>query len=73
MAVAVFPLVVGTHETFRSLRGLLKAPETGYSVSPDPIREQWSMRPAKKRPERERSYLMFLVPGQPLPAERLSH
>lgn len=24
MAVAVFPLVVGTHETFRSLRGLLK-------------------------------------------------
>lgn len=24
MAVAVFPLVVGTHETFRSPRGLLK-------------------------------------------------
>lgn len=24
MAVAVFPLVVGTHETFRSLRGLRK-------------------------------------------------
>lgn len=63
MAVAVFPLVVGTHETFRSPKGPSKAAETGHSVSHDPIRGQWSVRPAKKRPERERSHLMLLVSG----------
>lgn len=53
----------GDSWNFQISEGPSKAPETGYSVSPDPIREQWSMRPAKKRPERERSYLMLLVTG----------
>lgn len=51
----------GDSWNFQISEGPSKAAETGYSVSPDPIREQWSMRPAKKRPERERSYLMLLV------------
>lgn len=40
-----------------------EAPETGYSVSPDPIREQRSVSWAKKKkpPEREKSYLVFFV------------
>lgn len=77
MAVAVFPAVVGTHESFRSSEGASKASETGHSVSYDPIRVQWSMGPAKKRPERERSHLMLLAsrspphPPLPLPARGL--
>lgn len=35
------------------LRGAGKAPETDHSVSPDPIREQWSMRSPEKRPQRK--------------------
>lgn len=52
------PTGVGDSWNFQISEGPSKAPETGYSVSPDPIREQWSMRPAKKRPAREKSYLM---------------
>lgn len=39
---------------FQISEGPSKAPETGYSVSPDPIREQWSMRLAKKRPKKRK-------------------
>ena len=43
----------GDSWNFQISEGHSKAPETDYSVSPDPIREQRSMRPAKKRPKKK--------------------
>lgn len=53
------------------LGGARKAPETGHSVSPDPIREQWSMRSPEKRPHIEGSRRVLKEQGQPLPVERI--
>lgn len=41
----------GDSWNFYISKGASKAAETGHFVSPDPIREQWSMRPAEKMPE----------------------
>lgn len=78
-ATGCIPNGDGDSWNFQISEGPSKALETSYSVSSDPIREQWSMRPAKKRPERERSCLILLVTSiaitwiEPLPLHSWPH